>query len=234
MIKAIVFDLDHTLFDRHATLRAIAPHLRERFAVNPALSDDELAALWIYADDRFVYDGWRYVFAYLVEKGMFITPPPYEDYRSFIFEFFEKIAVRFDFALPLLEDLKNRGYKVGLITNGQHALQYKKLELTGMRYVFDEIIVSGDVGVEKPDREIFFIMCEKLGVSPAEMLYVGDNPVNDVDGAAGAGCRTVWVRSTRVSCCGKYQPDEVVNDVSELPDVLTHLQGRTQRTVQPG
>lgn len=230
MIKAIVFDLDHTLFDRHATLAAIAPRMREWFSVDPALSDGELTRLWIYADDRFVYDGWRYIFAYLVEKGVFTDPPRYEDYRSFIFANFEKVAVRYDFALPMLQALKKEGYRVGLITNGQHALQYKKLDLIGLRYVFDEIIVSGDVGVEKPDREIFDMMCEKLGVRPGEMLYVGDHPVNDVDGAAAAGCRTVWVRTTRVTSYGKYEPDEVVNDVGELPGVLADLQEKIERT----
>ena len=194
-IKAIVFDLDHTLYDRHATLAAIAPHLRERFSVNPALSDAELAGLWIYADDHFVYDGWYYVFSYLVENGMFSAAPKYEDYRSFIFEHFAKTAVSFPFVLPMLQSLKKAGFKVGLITNGQHALQYKKLEMTGLMYVFDEIIVSGDVGVEKPDREIFLLMSEKLGFEPAEMVYVGDNPFSDIDGAAAAGYKTVWVRS---------------------------------------
>ena len=77
--------------------------------------------------------------------------------------------------------------------------------------------------VEKPDREIFLMMCEKLGVPPEETVYVGDNPFVDVDGAAGAGCKTVWVRSTRVSQYGKYAPDEVVNDVSELPVVLEEM-----------
>ena len=95
--------------------------------------------------------------------------------------------------------------------------------MIGQQYIFDEIIVSGDVGVEKPDREIFALMEEKLGFTPGEMLYVGDNPYNDVDGAAAAGWRTVWVRSTRVSDYGRYKPDEVVNDVGELPTVLKQL-----------
>ena len=223
-IGAVVFDLDHTLYDRHGTLRAIAPRMRERFDVNPGISDEEIARLWIYADDRFVYDGWRYILAYLTENGVFRTPPKYEDYRSFVFENFAVTAVPFPFALPMLEGLKRAGYKVGLITNGNHALQYSKLALTGMSYVFDEIIVSGDVMVEKPDREIFYMMCEKLGVRPEESVYVGDNPYNDVDGAAAAGYKTVWVRSTRVSQFGRYQPDEVVNDVGEVPAVLEEMQ----------
>ena len=46
MIKAVIFDLDHTVFDRHATLTAIVPALRSAFQVDPALSDEEIAAIW--------------------------------------------------------------------------------------------------------------------------------------------------------------------------------------------
>ena len=45
MIKAVIFDLDHTLFDRHGTLRAIVPALRRAFQTTPALSDDEIAEI---------------------------------------------------------------------------------------------------------------------------------------------------------------------------------------------
>ena len=226
-IKAVIFDLDHTLFDRHATLRAIVPALQRRFQTDPALSDEEIAQKWIYADDRYVYDGWRYILAYLQENGVFAEPVDYGDYRSFIFESFAETAVPFPFALPMLERLKKAGLRTALITNGQHALQYKKLTLTGLRYAFDAIVVSGDVGVEKPDPEIFRLTCERLGVAPREAVYVGDNPVCDVDGAKNAGLWAIWVRSTRVDI-GESKPDEIANDVQEIPVLVAELEKKTQ------
>lgn len=220
MLKAVIFDLDHTLFDRHGTLRAIVPALRRAFRVNPEMSDEEIGAVWCYADDRYVYDGWSYILAYLKEKGVFLSPPEYPDYRSFIYREFARVAVPFDHTLPMLEGLKRSGLLVGLVTNGQHALQYAKLALTGLEYVFDEIVVSGDVGLEKPDREIFFYACEKLGIEPAEAVYVGDNRRNDIDGAAGAGMRTVWLKSTNPGQTGRYEPDAVIADLRELPEAL--------------
>ena len=220
MIKAILFDLDHTLFDRHATLRALAPVLRAVFPVNEDLSDDKIAEIWCYADDHYVYDGWRYIFAYLVEKGVFVVPPEYNDYRSFVYRSFARTAVPYDYVLPMLEDFKAQGYEVGLITNGQHALQYRKLELTGLRYVFDEIVVSGDYTSEKPEKELFLIMCAKLGRTPDECVYVGDNRRNDIDGAAGAGMHTVWLCSTNSSQRGAYEPDAVIRDLRELPETI--------------
>ncbi len=222
MIKAVVFDLDHTLFDRHGTLRAVTPALRRRFPTNPALTDDRIADLWCYADDRYVYDGWSYILEYLTQNGVFTEPVDYADYRTFVFENFARTAVPYPFALPMLNTLKARGLKVGLITNGQHALQYKKLDMTGLRYVFDEIIVSGDVMVDKPDPEIFLMMCEKLGVEPGETVYVGDNPVCDVEGARKAGLKTIWIRSTRVDGAA-CRPDEMANDVREIPLLVDQI-----------
>ncbi len=225
MIKAVIFDLDHTLFDRHATLRAIAPMFRKYFDINDGVTDEEIAEKWIYADDRYVYDGWRYIFDYLKENGIFKTVPRFDDYRSFVFRTFAKTAVKYDFAYPMLIRLKKEGYKVALITNGRHELQYKKLSLIGLRYVFDEIIVSGDVMTEKPDREIFFMMCEKLGVLPGECVYVGDNPFNDIGGAKGAGMYTFHVK-TVYSNPKAPAADIEINTVADVPDALCSLEKR--------
>ena len=224
MLKAVIFDLDHTLYDRHGTLAAIVPALRRTFEVDPALSDEEIAKIWCYADDSFVYDGWSYILACLTEKGVFLTPPAYADYRSFMYREFARTAVSFDYALPLLEGFKKEGLLVGLITNGRHELQYSKLALTGLEYVFDDIIVSGDVGVEKPDREIFEIACERLGIAPAEAVYVGDNRKNDVDGALGAGMRAVWL-AVNPGQRGKREPTAVIKDLRELPGVICGMRG---------
>lgn len=223
MIKAILFDLDHTLFDRHGTLRALVPALRSAFSVSEALSDEEIAAIWCYADDHYVYDGWQYIFACLTEKGVFTAPPDYADYRSFVFRNFAQVAVPYDYVLPMLEDFKKQGYEIGLITNGQHALQYKKLELTGLRYIFDEILVSGDYMIEKPEKELFHLMCAKLGRTPGECVYVGDNRKNDIDGAAGAGMRTVWLCSTNGTQRGRWEPDVTIRDLRDLPDAIKQL-----------
>ena len=59
MIRAVVFDLDHTLFDRHGTLKSLVPALRETFSVNEKLTDEEIGEYWCYGDDNFVYFGWE-------------------------------------------------------------------------------------------------------------------------------------------------------------------------------
>lgn len=225
-LKAVIFDLDHTLFDRHGTLREVAKQFRYAFRVKEGVTDEEIARLWCYADDHFVYDGWKYVLAYLTENGVFEVAPPYDRYRSFVYENFARTAVKFDEALPMLKTLKKQGYAIGLITNGNHALQYGKLNMIGIREVFDEIIVSGDVMVEKPDREIFRLMSDKLSLRPEQMVYVGDNPRNDIAGARDAGYHTIWMNSTGTWDYKIAPADESVKRVEEIPAAVERIERR--------
>lgn len=68
------------------------------------------------------------------------------------------------------------GYRLGLITNGPSRVQWRKTCKLGIESWFSAIIVSGDLGVEKPDEAIFARMFEALDVEAEEALYVGDSP----------------------------------------------------------
>ena len=224
MIKAVIFDLDHTLFDRNGTLRSLVIALRKEFQVNEKMTDEEIAAEWCYADRTFVYSGWEYIFDYLKEKGVFLSPPDFSDYCAFIYKHFELISVPFPETVPMLEKLRGLGYKTGLITNGNHKLQYEKIRNLELSGHFDEIIVTGDYGIHKPDREIFDIMREKLGFSADEIVYVGDNPVNDIEGARNAGWHTIWMKSTGFWLDEIEKAEREVFTVSEVIDAVLSLE----------
>lgn len=224
MIKAVIFDLDHTLFDRHGTLKSLVPRLREEFSVNENMTDGEIGEIWCYADDHFVYSGWESILAYLSEKGIFSVTPPFSDYRAFLFRHFALTAVPFPETIPMLEVLRSRGLKTGLITNGNHELQYAKIDVLGLAPCFDEIIATGDYGIHKPDRAIFDIMREKTGFSSEEMVYVGDNPVNDIEGARGAGWKTVWMKSTGYWDEKIAPADREVSTVNEVIEAILSLE----------
>ncbi len=224
MIKAVIFDLDHTLFDRHGTLRSLIPRLREEFSVNEKMTDDEIGDIWCYADDNFVYSGWEFILAYLSEKGVFDVIPAFPDYSAFIYKYFAVTAVPFPETIPMLEKLREKGYKTGLITNGNHNLQYAKIDMLGLQPCFDEIIATGDYGVHKPETEIFDIMRKKFRFSAEEMVYVGDNPINDIKGARDSGWKTVWMKSTGYWDKNITPADREVSRVSEVIDAILSLE----------
>lgn len=84
-------------------------------------------------------------------------------------------------------------YRVGVLTDGPSVTQRTKLEMLGWTDAFDVVVVSGDVGVGKPDPRTFDALIEALGTAPEETVYVGDHVEMDVGGAIDAGLRVVQV-----------------------------------------
>lgn len=226
MIKAAVFDLDHTLFDRYGTIELLVPQLRKHFDLGDGVTDEFFIRELTYADKHFVHKGWKGVYNHLVSKGIFKTLPGFDQYTEIVLRHFRHIAVKYDFAKPTLEKLKSMGYKVGLITNGDSPLQRRKIKMLELEDCFDEIIVSGETPYEKPQKEIFELMAHKLGITTDEMAYIGDHPINDVDGSRRAGCVSIWVKTTGTWIFPETEiPPLQVDTVAEIPELLSKING---------
>ena len=224
MIKAVVFDLDHTLFDRYATIKKLVPQLRKHFDLNDGITDEYFIQELSYGDKHFVHKGWQGIYNHLVSKGIFKTLPGFDEYTQIVLRHFKHIAEKYDFAKDVLAEIRDEGYKVGLITNGNAPLQYKKLEMLELTDSFDEIIVSGETPYEKPQKEIFLLMAKRLGIKPAEMIYAGDHPLNDIDGSRNAGCVPVWVKTTGTWIFPEIpKPELQVETVKEIPAILKEI-----------
>lgn len=226
-IKALVFDLDHTLYDRYSTLRSICYLLRrERDAWFPAdLYAAKLGDILAETDKRWIYGGWELVHEKLLEQGTFSQAPSPGEFKQEILRLFGLVAVPIPGVIELLASLHTR-YSLGLITNGESSLQRKKLRLLGLTDSFDEVIVSGELGCHKPDPKIFHTMCKRLNCPPEQMLYIGDSPKMDVSGAYGAGVTPIWVSTGGIWYFPelKRAPYEI-HDVTELPGLLDDITG---------
>ena len=224
MIKGAVFDLDHTLFDRYETLKKVAPMFRTRYEIPEGITDEFIAENISWADRQYVHHGWREIYKHLVNNGVFKTPPTFEEYTEFILECFSKVAVSFDFTVPMLTELREKGILTGLITNGRHEIQTEKLKLLGLSDMFDYIIISGDTPYGKPDKKIFELMADTLGVDIHEMMFVGDHPKLDVDGSRRAGCVPVWVKTTGTWIFPELEKPELqVETVAEIPAIIDRI-----------
>lgn len=227
MIKAAVFDLDHTLFDRYGTIRKIAPQIVAALDVAEGVTEEILAEELSYADKQFVHKGWKKIHEYLIDKNMFRVAPTYEEYAECVLKSFKTTTAKYDFAIPVLKEIKNMGIKTGLITNGSPELQNFKLMSLGMTDCFDEIIISGETHYEKPDARIFQLMARSLGIKTSEMLYIGDHPLNDVEGSRNAGCIPVWVKTTGTWVFPEIEKPELqVETVKEIPDIIRKINER--------
>jgi putative hydrolase of the HAD superfamily len=97
----------------------------------------------------------------------------------------------------MLGALKAR-YPLGLLSNFTHPPAARAiLDALGIASFFDVVLISGEVGYCKPHASVFQLFLEELGVKPGELLYVGDDPGPDIDGACSMGIRPVWTTYVR-------------------------------------
>ncbi|MBW3628798.1 MAG: HAD-IA family hydrolase [Gemmatimonadetes bacterium] len=115
-----------------------------------------------------------------------------------------------------LDELRSRGYRLGVISNSDGRIE-SLLDSVGLLSQFEFVIDSQLVGVEKPDPKIFQMACQRLGLRPDEVMYVGDIYEIDVVGARNAGLRALLIdplnRWNELDC-------DRVAAVSELPEWL--------------
>lgn len=124
-------------------------------------------------------------------------------------------------AVELLRDLKARGTKLGLLTNGFAETHREKIALLRIGEYFDAIFIADEVGMLKPDPLLFAHACAKLDSSPSRSAMVGDRYERDIRGAREAGLYTIWmnVHGARLPA-GAPPPDVTVETVAGVAAVL--------------
>lgn len=100
--------------------------------------------------------------------------------------------VAYDETIPFLKEMKQRGVRLGLLTNWDLDAR-DTLDSVGITEYFESIVVSSEIGAEKPDPKGFLESLRQLGLSPEEAIYVGDNYYDDVVGANGVGMKAALI-----------------------------------------
>ncbi|MHC4735979.1 MAG: HAD family hydrolase [Planctomycetota bacterium] len=125
--------------------------------------------------------------------------------------------------VPVLQALREK-YKLGLVTNGALDLQREKLRGSKLGVFFDVVIISGEVGIGKPDPQIFDLVCERLNVGPETAVAVGDSLGRDISGAQRAGVRAIWLNRDNRERNDSVEPDYEVESLNELSEYLDCLE----------
>ncbi|MDJ0807102.1 MAG: HAD family hydrolase [Gammaproteobacteria bacterium] len=94
----------------------------------------------------------------------------------------------FDDVLPVLQRLKQAGYRIGSMTNGN-----ADVNRLGLGHVFDFSLTAESVGIGKPHPLMFEVACRHAEVSPKQLAHVGDDPATDLLGGRTAGVKTIWM-----------------------------------------
>lgn len=189
--KAVIFDIDDTLVDRNTAFLRLCHYLIDKYSVlyPYSISRDDLINYMIEIDAG-GYGGLINFIPKLNKVWQLpVTSQEFIQERNAIFG---KFTVPFPETHNVLEYMKAR-YKLGVITNGYSAVQREKIRVAQLEGYFEDIIVSEEAGIAKPDRRIFLLSCSNLGVKPEEAVYVGDYYPNDIAGALSANITPIWI-----------------------------------------
>ncbi|MCP3981481.1 MAG: HAD family hydrolase [bacterium] len=118
-----------------------------------------------------------------------------------------------------VRQLKEAGYRVGVVSNAEGRVA-RDLESAGYAGMFETVVDSHLVGVEKPHPEIFHIAMQNMAVKPDTAVFVGDVPAVDVQGAEAAGIRPLLL--DRHDLYGDLEVTRI-SAITELPEYLEQL-----------
>ena len=212
-VGAVFFDFDDTLQDRHAAFLEVAKRLTLRHC--PDIDEHPLneRAEWMLTQNNHGYVNYNAYFENVFQRFDWGNCASAAQLEREYFITFPDCTILFDKTVEVLTALKERGYRVGVITNGTRLLQNRKLDLCGLRPLLDAVIVSGDEKVHKPDPELFYRAAARFGLSPQQCVYVGDYPKNDIAGALASGMRPIYIRQPHFDCPYDVPAVDTVEDV---------------------
>jgi putative hydrolase of the HAD superfamily len=182
VLRAVLFDLDDTLYDREAALRRFVSDQHRRLGldceegafVESFIALDRRGKVW---KDEVYHD----------LKEQFEIPLSAEELLAEYVDLFRDHVIPHAGLRSALENLKADGLRLGLITNGRSGFQQRTLGGLGLDDLFDAVIVSGEVGCRKPEAAIFHLTLGRLGVRADEVAMIGDDLKADIEGAQGVG-----------------------------------------------
>lgn len=219
VVRGLVFDLDNTLLDRQSTFLKVAESFHEEFlhAATPVTRDDAVAKLVCWDGDGYS-DRQTMLSQWLVE-----WPETGLDMGSLTMWYRSAMSrhVKPDLEVNrFLGCLNERQVPWGIVTNGSLS-QHGKCREAGLDRLAPFIIVSEEAGYAKPDPRIFRDALDATGLaSPDQIMFVGDNPFADIDGAKRFGMKAAWIRRGRRYPVDLQPPDHTIDVVTEVRNIV--------------
>lgn len=124
--------------------------------------------------------------------------------------------------------LRERGYRLGLLSNTWWAAEWHNADLAahGLSGLLDELVYTSDLPHSKPHASVFAEIARRLEVPASECVMIGDRQIDDVSGAKAAGMRGIWRRNDSGFPTATVTPDAIVDTLAELPDLLRGWGGK--------
>jgi HAD superfamily hydrolase (TIGR01549 family) len=212
VIRFALFDLDNTLADQETALERWARDFVDARGLDPASVD------WFLVK-RATMPSWD-EFIRQIKIHFNLSDEPEQLLRASV-EAYVRYFVLDTAVADGLRQLREQGWKLGIVTNGSTAVQDAKIDRMDLRSSVDAVVVSEEAGVRKPERAIFEIAAQRLGVELGPHGWmVGDTLDADIAGGAAAGLRTIWLPAGRPLPTRGPRPDLLSNSMTEALKLL--------------
>ncbi|GAI52481.1 unnamed protein product, partial [marine sediment metagenome] len=126
-----------------------------------------------------------------------------------------------------LETMRKDGYRIAMIANANIADVRNIIATCGLEDYFDVIVISEEVGIEKPDKQVFQVALDKLGVEAENAVMVGNRIDADIVGANRVGMKSVWFRWNdryeETVGSEEEKPNFIIKSLAELPSILSSI-----------
>jgi HAD superfamily hydrolase (TIGR01549 family) len=230
VIKAIFFDLDDTLHDHlYPFLKAFKdsfPNLYEQVEVESLYKKfrDFSDLLWEkYSNQELTLEELRIarIVMALEYFQIGITHKQASEFQA-QYELNLDSLQLFAEVPELIKTIKAKGKLVGIITNGPVQHQFNKINSLGLTsYVTrDHIFISDEVGVAKPNKQIFHHAAQKANMIPSEIIYIGDSWPNDVVAPMEAGWKAIWYNHRKRLPGTGHKPLAEIDHLLSIIDII--------------
>lgn len=231
-LKAIIFDVDDTLYDRTGAQFGILRIIMQKFS-DLFSGTDEQAAIdaFIKSDEialEYYYSGTPGDESRAIRSREFLRILGLND------EFADAITKIYVDLYPTIKSpvkgaesvvaTLDKKYQLGIVSNGLPDVQYRKLKVLNLEHFFECIVLSGELGIQKPDPRIFWEATSILNKKPEECLYIGDHYEVDIPGAKSAGMKACWFNPNGLEIPQiEVKPDFILGSLDEIIGIVDSI-----------
>ncbi|MDO8428772.1 MAG: HAD-IIIA family hydrolase [Candidatus Diapherotrites archaeon] len=220
MIKAVLFDLDNTLVDfvkmkHQASEAAVSAMVDAGLNIHEEKGIRKLFQMY----KKHGFENQKIFNKFIKQEHGFV------DYKLLANAIVAYRKVRASHVQPyphtrqVLLNLRDQGIKIGIVSDAPKLQAWTRLVELNLQDFFNVVIAVGGTGKEKPNAIPFRQACQKLKIPASEILFVGDNPKRDIQGAQKVGMKTALAKYGQFAF-GKSKADYVIKNINDILNIV--------------
>ncbi|MFH1256371.1 MAG: HAD-IA family hydrolase [Candidatus Diapherotrites archaeon] len=221
MFKAVLFDLDNTLIDfmkmkRMSCEAAISAMIDSGLSLGKDEAYQKLFELYDVhgIEHQLIFQ--KFLEETTGEIDFRILANGITAYRRVQTGFLEP----YPHVRPVLIALKEKGLKLGIVSDAPKLKAWLRLSEMNLTHFFDVVVALDDTGQLKPSKMPFEAAVKKLGIPAEKILFVGDNPQRDIEGAKQSGMKTALAKYGQIFKSNGIEADYALGDISDLLKIV--------------